>query len=167
MVIASFLIYIASLEQLPSQKEVTTMLRPFKTKDIDQVMEIWLSANIDAHSFISSDYWKCQYNSVKEQILQANIYVYEQDKKIVGFAGMVDNYLAGIFVDKKYRSMGIGKKLLNYIKENYSEFTLNVYEKNKGAVSFYLREGLTIVEKGIDENTSETDYTMVWKQTLL
>ena len=92
------------------------------------------------------------------------IKVYEQDKKIQGFVGMMDDYLAGIFVDKKCRSMGIGKELLECVKENYPVFTLNVYQKNQRAVDFYLREGLSVVSKGFDEDTAEADYTMAWNQ---
>lgn len=140
------------------------MIRKFETKDTERVMQIWLEANIETHDFVSGDYWPAQYQPVREQILQAEIYVYEQDEKIQGFAGMMDDYLAGIFVDKKCRSIGIGKGLLECVKKNYPAFSLNVYQKNQRAVDFYLREGLSIVSKGIDEDTAEMDYTMAWNQ---
>lgn len=148
----------------PILKELVIVIRKFETKDTERVMQIWLEVNIETHDFVPSEYWLSQYQSVREQLLQADIYVYEQDKEIQGFVGMMDNYLAGIFVDKKYRSMGIGKSLLECVKNNYPTFSLNVYQKNKRAVDFYLREGLSIVSKGIDENTAETEYTMVWNQ---
>ncbi len=138
------------------------MIRKFEEKDTERVMQIWLEVNIETHNFVLSDYWLSQYQSVQEQLLQADIYVYEQDKKIQGFVGMMDDYLAGIFVDKKCRSVGIGKGLLECVKENYPAFTLNVYQKNQRAVDFYLREGLSVVLKGFDEDTAETDYTMAW-----
>lgn len=140
------------------------MIRKFETKDTERVMQIWLEVNMEAHDFVPSDYWLSQYQSVQEQLLQADIYVYEQDKEIQGFVGMMDDYLAGIFVDKKCRSMGIGKGLLECVKKNYPAFSLNVYQKNRRAVDFYLREGLFIVSKGVDENTAETDYIMAWNQ---
>ena len=43
--------------------------------------------------------------------------------------------LAGIFVDSDVRSMGIGKKLLDYIKSIYPAFSLHVYQKNERAVA--------------------------------
>ena len=140
------------------------MIRKFEKKDTDRVMQIWLEVNIETHDFVPSKYWLSQYQSVQKQILQADIYVYEQDKEIQGFVGMMDDYLAGIFVDKKCRSMGIGKSLLECVKKNYPAFSLNVYQKNRRAVNFYLREGLSIVSKEIDEDTGETDYTMAWNQ---
>lgn len=140
------------------------MIRKFEKKETERVMQIWLEVNIETHDFVPSKYWLSQYQSVQKQILQADIYVYEQDKEIQGFVGMMDDYLAGIFVDKKCRSMGIGKSLLECVKKNYPAFSLNVYQKNRRAVNFYLREGLSIVSKEIDEDTGETDYTMAWNQ---
>lgn len=140
------------------------MIRKFEKRDTERVMQIWFEANIEAHDFVPGDYWLSQYQSVQEQLLQADIYVYEQGKEIQGFAGMMDDYLAGIFVDKKFRSMGIGKGLLECVKKNYPAFSLNVYQKNGRAADFYLREGLSIVSKGIDEDTAEPDYTMAWNQ---
>ncbi|WP_084684514.1 GNAT family N-acetyltransferase [Bavariicoccus seileri] len=92
------------------------------------------------HNFIKQEYWISNAPDVKEQLLQAEIYVYEQESKISGFVGMQDNYLAGIFVDKNIRSNGIGKQVLEYIKDIRQEFTLRVYKENKGAVDFYERE---------------------------
>lgn len=140
------------------------MIRKFEMKDTKRVMQIWLETNLEAHDFVSGDYWCSQYQTVQEQLSAADIYVYEQDNEIQGFVGMTDDYLAGIFVDKKYRSMGIGKGLLDYVKKIYPAFSLNVYQKNQRAVDFYLRENLTIVSTGVDEDTAEADYTVVWKK---
>lgn len=140
------------------------MIRKFEMKDTKRVMQIWLDVNMDAHNFVQGDYWLSNYQSVQKQLLQADIFVYEQDEEIQGFVGMTDDYLAGIFVDKKCRSMGIGKELLECVKQNYPVFSLNVYQKNRRAVDFYLREGLSIISKGIDEDTSEADYTMGWNK---
>lgn len=140
------------------------MIRKFEAKDTERVMQIWLEVNMETHDFVPSDYWLSQYQSVQKQLLQADIYLYEKDQEIQGFVGMMEDYLAGIFVDKKCRSMGIGKSLLDCVKKNNPAFSLNVYQKNQRAVAFYLREGLSIVSKGIDKDTAETDYTMVWNQ---
>lgn len=140
------------------------MIRKFEKKDTERVMQIWLEVNIEAHDFVPSDYWLSRYPSVQQQILQADLYVYEQDAEIRGFVGMMEDYLAGIFVDKKWRSMGIGNRLLEYVKKKYPGFSLNVYQKNRRAVDFYLREGLSIVSKDVDEDTGERDYTMAWNQ---
>lgn len=140
------------------------MIRKFQTTDIQEVMKIWLESNQDAHDFISEEYWKSNYAMVEEQLFDADLYISETNGKIQGFAGLMGNYIAGIFIDKKYRSMGIGKELLDDIKKEYSSLTLSVYEKNKRAADFYIREGFSLDSKGIDEDTNEKEYTMIWKK---
>ena len=42
------------------------MIRKFEKNDINPVMQIWKNENIKAHKFISKEYWKNNYNYVKE-----------------------------------------------------------------------------------------------------
>lgn len=142
------------------------MIRNFKEKDLNDVAEIWLDTNIKAHHFIPSNYWRDNLELVKEMFLQAEIYVYEDDDRIQGFVGLDNNYIAGIFVSSEFQSKGIGKQLLDYVKTIRQELSLNVYKKNLRAVQFYKRENFQILSESIDENTNETEYTMIWKGKL-
>lgn len=139
------------------------MIREFKIKDLERVMEIWLESNIDVHSFIDKKYWEDNYEMVKEILPSAEIYLYEENKNILGFVGLMENYIAGIFVEKNFRSQGVGRKLLDCCKNLKRELTLSVYEKNQKAYSFYIREGFQVVEKKIDENTNEIELVMYWR----
>ena len=96
----------------------------------------------------------------------AKIYVYEDDctKQIAGFIGMNDNYIEGIFVKKAVQSKGIGKQLLNHAKEGKSTLRLSVYQKNKKAIQFYLREEFVIQSENTDNNTDEKEFVMVWNR---
>lgn len=125
-------------------------------------MQIWLNGNIDAHPFIPKKYWESNFESVREQVLQADVFVYEMHGEIQGFIGIVDAYIAGIFVDKKHRLHGIGKKLLDYVKSKHLSLSLSVYKKNNRAAAFYLREGFSIQSEKPDESTGEVEYTMIW-----
>ena len=70
----------------------------------------------------------------------------------------------GIFVSDEMQSCGIGKLLLDYIKDKKVSLRLNVYQKNARAISFYQREGFIIQCEGLDEATGEKEYTMLWKR---
>ena len=139
------------------------MIRGFKLEDLDQVMKIWLDSNLEAHHFINREYWIANAPMVKEQLLGAEIYVYEYENKIVGFVGLQDNYLTGIFVDKSMRSKGIGKQLLDYVKGLRQELLLTVYHENESAVKFYKREGLTTISQEMDEVTNNLELLMQYK----
>ena len=62
--------------------------------------------------------------------------MYEDDKMIQGFVGLNDEYIEGIFVSDEMQSCGIGKLLLDYIKDKKVSLRLNVYQKNARAISF-------------------------------
>lgn len=140
------------------------MVRELRKDDINKVADIWLNTNIKAHSFIPEQYWKSNFELVKELLLQATVYVYEDDNEIQGFIGLNDEYIEGIFVSDKMQSQGIGEILLNYAKGRRSKLLLNVYQKNTRAISFYQREEFIIQYGGLDEATGEKDYVMVWQK---
>ena len=139
------------------------MIRKFQKADGGQVMKIWPNGNVDAHPFIPEAYWKSNYSAVEEQILQADVFVCEANGEIQGFIGIVKGYIAGIFVDRKYRSLGIGKQLLDYAKQKYSSLSLDVYQKNGRAAAFYIREGFAIISEDSDKTVEEAEYNMVWQ----
>ena len=140
------------------------MIRRFTNTDIDKVADIWLDTNIKAHSFIPAEYWQNHFELVKEMFMQAEIYVYEDADRILGFIGMDNNYIAGIFVCSDVQSKGVGKQLLDYVKTIKPELSLNVYKKNVRAVQFYQREAFSILSESIDEDTNEIEYKMIWKK---
>ncbi|MCG3669941.1 MAG: GNAT family N-acetyltransferase [Aliarcobacter butzleri] len=139
------------------------MIRKLDKNDINQLLQIWLEVNIKTHNFIPKEYWEEQYDNVKELLPNSEIYVYEENEKTVAFIGLIENYIAGIFVSFSFQSKGIGKKLLDYIKEFKKELSLNVYVKNISAIKFYQREGFIINSQNIDEETKEQQILMIWK----
>lgn len=140
------------------------MIRELRKVDINKVAEIWLDTNIKTHYFISAQYWKSNFELVKELLLQATVYVCEDKQEIQGFIGLSNEYIEGIFVSAEMQSQGIGKILLNYVKGKRNKLILNVYQKNTRAISFYQREGFEIQYSGLDEATGEKDYVMAWQQ---
>ncbi len=139
------------------------MIEKFNKKDIDAIMQIWKKENIKAHYFISKEYWENNYEYVKKVLPDSEIYVYTNKNKIEGFIGINNNYIEGIFIDTTSQNKGIGTALLNKVKRNKKRLTLNVYKKNKKAISFYKKNAFIIIEEKFDENTNEKEYTMLWE----
>lgn len=138
------------------------MIRNLEITELKSIMRIWLETNIKAHDFIDESYWRGNYDFVQAMLPNATIFVYEEKKQIQGFIGLMGNYIAGIFVEGSNQSKGIGKAMLNYVKERNSELFLQVYKKNVRAVKFYQREGFVILKEQIDENTGEIELVMKW-----
>lgn len=139
------------------------MIRELQKADVNRVADIWLNTNIKAHSFVPAQYWKNNFETVKEMLLQAEVYVYEDNQRIQGFIGLNGEFIEGIFVSVENQSHGIGGLLLNYIKNKKPKLSLNVYQKNIRAISFYQREGFEIRREALDETTGEKEFVMMWQ----
>ncbi len=136
-------------------------IRLSKKIEIDKMIDIWYEGSLIAHEFIDEDYWKSQRNEMKEKYFpMSENYVICNEKEVVGFISMVDNYLAALFIDIKHQGKGYGKELLNFIKEQRKNIQLKVYKKNIEAVNFYLRKGFVKIEELLDEQTAEDEFLM-------
>lgn len=102
------------------------------------------------------------YNYGKEILPNAEIYVYVIENHIVGFIGLNQNYIEGIFIDAHSQSKGIGTLLLNKVKEDRNTLTLSVYKKNVNAIKFYQKNNFIITSESIDKDTNEIEYIMTW-----
>ena len=140
------------------------MIEKFKLDNLDEIMNIWLESNISAHSFIPSCYWEKMYDKVRTLIPKSDVYVYQNNNKILGFIGLTGDYISGIFVAEASRSSGIGKILIEHAKKSRDKLQLNVYEKNIKAVKFYERENFKVKSEALDEDTGEKDFFREWKK---
>ena len=122
-----------------NQGREEVLIRDMKSEEIEEVSQIWLSANLEAHDFIPASYWKGNLDLVREEI-------------------------EGIFVRKECRSRGIGRALLEDAKQSRERLRLHVYQKNRRAGTFYLREGFWICSERIDEGTGEKEYCMLYER---
>lgn len=142
------------------------MIRKFKEEDTTKVMAIWTKGNFEAHSFIDKDYWLLNYNKVKDEYLKkSETYVYTENNDIKGFISILNNeYIGALFIKNEYRRSGIGRKLINFVKNKYDKLTLNVYEKNIYAILFYTKLGFINQKIQIDDKTNEKEYVMEWRK---
>lgn len=139
------------------------MIRKAHLADLPSVLDIWLQTNLEVHSFISPHYWQNNVDYMKQVLPQAEVFVYEDKNKIMGFVGLEKDYIAGIFVSKKFRSQGIGKQILDFLKSTHPTLSLSVYAKNQKAIRFYQRESFRIIDEGMDKENQEAEFLMQWK----
>lgn len=125
------------------------MIRKMKPADPDAIMEIWLSSNLDAHSFVGRQYWQEQLPAVRAAIQGAEVYCYiATNDTIAGFIGL--------FVASKYRQQGISSQLLVFVQGYHQQLTLDSYPQNQRAVAFYHRHGF------VTSQQDATNVHMTW-----
>jgi len=141
-----------------------TKLNSFSDRNLEQLAQIWLNGNLQAHSFIPAQYWEHQFVNIKKMLPEANIFVYRNNETIIGFLGELDGYIAGLFVDMNYRNQGVGSRLINYLKQINDKLTLSVYVDNINAVNFYENKDFIIDSVGMDTETESKEYHMIWEK---
>ena len=137
-------------------------LNEIDEKTLDSLLAIWLEGNLQAHSFIPKNYWLDNQVGVREGLAQARIFVKETDGKAVGFLGLVEEAIAGLFVKEQFQKQGIGEALIQRVKDEKKILTLTVYENNQAALLFYERQGFRRVRSQIDPETQQREWLMRW-----
>lgn len=144
------------------------MIRKASNKDIHRIIELLHQVNM-VHHVIRPDLFKPHTTKYNEQELEAMfkdnskpVFVYD-DGEVLGYAFcqltevkdhllLEDNkslYIDDICVDEKARGKHVGKALYEYVR-NYARsigchnITLNVWEGNNPAISFYKNMGMQV-----------------------
>lgn len=140
-------------------------IRKLDNSDIPKVVELWYETSIEAHDFISPDYWKANMEAMATVYLpNSETYLAVEGESIVGFITMVDNYLAAIFVQVSMLECGIGTKLLDFIKDKREKIQLAVYKKNFKSINFYKKHDFKTLSENLDKNTNEIELLMEWNK---
>ncbi|OWA35683.1 hypothetical protein B9G55_13145 [Saccharibacillus sp. O16] len=141
------------------------MVVPAAPEHFPRLAQLWLEASLTAHDFVDASYWIANQSAMQEQYLpQSEVQVCQDDGEIVGFAAMVGDDLASLFIDPKRQGRGYGRLLLEQVKTERESITLNVFVKNTQACAFYQKNGFEVVAEQIDEATGEREWRMVWRR---
>ena len=137
------------------------MIREFVLSDMDDVLNIWLKASIDAHHFISEKFWSSKLKEMREiYIPMSETYVYETDQGVIGFFSLHKKVLAAIFVSPDEQGKGIGKALIKKAISIKNHLSLTVYRENYSSIAFYKKIGFCIIGKKIDKHTGHEELLM-------
>lgn len=139
-------------------------IRGYREEDLGAIEEIWLSGNRTAHGFIPDAFFLGHLPMLGELLPQVKVFIAEEHEDIIGFLGMEDGFILGLFVHPGKQRHGIGRTLLQEAKKQSDALTLKAFVKNERAVAFYHREGFAPVGMEKDETTGEEEVTFVWKK---
>jgi putative acetyltransferase len=140
-------------------------IRKLENNDIVEVVQLWYETSTQAHDFISPDYWEGNKDAMARVYLpNSETYVVIEAGNVIGFIAMADNYLAAIFVKDNMQGNGVGKNLLNYIKERRETIQLKVYKKNSNSINFYKSQGFKLLSENMEEITNEIELLMEWSK---
>jgi ribosomal protein S18 acetylase RimI-like enzyme len=81
-------------------------------------------------------------------VAEHEVWVWEEDGRILGFAGLEGDVLGHLYVEPAAHGRGIGGALLAHAKERRPDgLELWVFQQNHGARRFYERHGFRLVRE--------------------
>lgn len=123
-------------------------IRPYQAEDNAVLTDIWHSASRVVHHFLGEDKLQEHRSLVSEVYLpQAETWVACLDGIPVGFIGLMDSFVGGIFVSPKAQGKGVGQALIAYGLELKGGLTLDVYALNARTCEFYKRLGFVETDR--------------------
>lgn len=142
------------------------MIRTMQEVDRSRVMDIWLTSTIKAHPFVEENYWLKHYRTVKNKYLKvATTYVALEEDCVVGFISILnDSFIGALFVIPGRQGKGIGKELLDHVKNIYPTLKAHAYVKNERAMHFYKKNGFEIVGRQNNLDSQFEENVLEWNR---
>lgn len=134
------------------------MIRPYSDDDLGDLLEAWYQASLVAHSFLSDQFLANERREIAERWLPiAETRVYEHQGKVVGFISMLGNEVGAIFVHPLHQRHGIGRALMDHVRESRPYLELGVFEENEAGRRFYDRYGFELVGRTMNEEAGHPE----------
>lgn len=122
------------------------MIRKYKAKDLQAVINIWHRASLIAHPFLDAAFLRAERRQIVDTYMpMAETWLYEQDGRIVGFISLLDCEVGAIFVDPPHQRQGVGWALMDHARELRGDLELDVFKGNRIGRAFYDRYGFKTV----------------------
>lgn len=141
------------------------MIHTWDNRDITPLLTLWLESTIYAHPFIDARYWRESEAIVRDVYLPAaQTWVWEDNHQLKGFISVLEGqFLGALFVAPEAIGCGIGRALLDEVKQRFPVLSLEVYQKNNRAVNFYHAQGFRIEDGAWQEETHHPTWIMRWQ----
>ena len=140
------------------------MIQKWDATETGPLLELWLESTIYAHPFIAESYWRESLEVVRDVYLPAAAtWVWQENDALKGFISVMDSRFVGaLFVAPHAIRHGIGRALLDEVKQHYDWLSLEVYQKNVRAVNFYHAQGFRIEDCAWQDDTQHPTWIMHW-----
>lgn len=134
-------------------------------EDNAAMVRIWLECSRLSHDFVPYEYWLERAPDMERLYLpNAESYVVSVAGELAGFASLMENHLAALFVQPSAQGRGYGRVLLNVVQGIRDTLSLCVYAKNTRAVQFYRNSGFRVVAERPEAQTRQPELVMEWSR---
>jgi len=137
------------------------MIRKIEPEEISYVLDVWINASIQAHSFIDKEFWESKIDDMREiYIPNSDTYIFKENEIVKGFFSLHDNTLAAMFVSPEFQGNGIRRKMMEKAKSLRDRLELTAYKENPKSIEFYGKCGFQIIKEKVDIHTGHVEVLM-------
>lgn len=141
-------------------------IRPLDPSDHPDALAIWLAASRVGHPFLTPEDLARQQALVAEVYLpQAENWVAVEHGRILGFIGLLDAFVGGLFVAPEVHGRGVGRALIAHAHGLKGPLTVEVYADNPIAPAFYQRCGFSVVGRKAQDDEGRPLPLLVLRQS--
>jgi len=130
------------------------MIRKYEPGDLNELLDAWEAASAVAHTFLSPEFIAQERLNIAELYLpNTETWVWEHNGRVVGFIAMIGNEVGALFVDPPFHQQGIGRDLVDHVRESRETLEVEVFKKNTQGRAFYDRYGFKPIEEKVHQET--------------
>lgn len=138
------------------------MIRQFREDDTDAVVTAWRLASERAHPFLSKAFLDREAEALRTVYLGvAETWVCEADGRVVGFIALIENEVAGLFLDPRHHRRGLGKAMLDKAVSVKGALKVEVFKQNTSGRQFYAAYGFRALDECVHEPSGQATVQMV------
>ncbi|MCM1150667.1 MAG: GNAT family N-acetyltransferase [Alistipes sp.] len=117
--------------------------------DLDALTDLWEASVRATHDFLTADDLLFYRRLVREEALAAATLHIIRDSagEFAAFAGTEGDKLEMLFVGPAWQGRGLGRRLVEHVRECCGVRCVDVNEQNRPAAAFYARLGFRIVSR--------------------
>lgn len=128
-------------------------IRACEASDLHTLSAIWFDASLLAHAFLGEARLREQRALIEAVYLpKAETWVACRAGEPVGFIGLLDSSIGGLFVAPAMHGHGIGRALVEHALALKGALDLEVYADNLDARAFYARLGFDEISRRDEED---------------
>ena len=141
--------------------KVLSLIRRYKSEDLDHLLDVWEAASNLAHPFLSAEFQANERHNIEHVYLPATEnWVAVVDENFAGFIALIGNEIGGLFVHPAFQRRGIGMELVNHAQNIRGDLEVEVFKDNQIGKSFYETRGFVLLEEKLHEKTGRLVHRM-------
>jgi putative acetyltransferase len=132
------------------------MIRKYKDEDTESIISVWRKASAVAHPFLSDSFMDQGEQDIRNIYLKfAETWVTVIDGQVVGFIAMAENEIGGLFLHPDFHGQGLGRAMVDLVRNIKPALQVEVFEKNAIGRHFYAAYGFDGTETYLHDASGE------------